>query len=627
MDTNKFILNDEETLLLFTEFCHEGLRFLKVPQDKYPIITVGFATCGEGRIEPVFIDYKKNKILFCIPFFRTLIASNPQNSNDCPTVYRAYGYKLAYIWHTYITTGKETSNFINDVASFIFSSALQVVKGIPLRHVDDGPAIRIMESVLGFSPNDISPTLKMLKEEFGMRCQVRKAVSIATRQIMDFVSLTKDESERRSKEIFQLYDESKKRQLPHINERQLGSRSNPFRNIDDAADYILKLEGEWLKTDRYRQHIKDEQYYYDYANDFFRISWASPNVGYYHLENATYPCFAINQLGLRPEERGKLMPRFTIKPSLRHNKFLYRGQAEFFSPCRPSMFRNDKKTYFVDDIIQVNELECLLKTHPLVKLFEQGFKLLHEQIRFKINYGGLAQHYYNNTAYLDLTSDMEVAKFFAVTTFDMKNDCYNKYDKDGLGVLYYFDLKPDSFQESKDREYIIDNIGKQPFMRSGNQAGFLINMNKGDDFNNYPEVRYVFFRHDSVITDRIFAQFDNGNKIMPDEILRRHWHARMNDDKAKRIVSGDAVKLNYAINSHTSHKKIVKALKEKGFKIKNYHPCFTEEELDAYYQKAPRFWAEFCSNIYFYGPEGALLKKHLINLPNDPRYRWAFYRS
>lgn len=38
-------------------------------------------------------------------------------------------------------------------------------------------------------------------------------------------------------------------------------------------------------------------------------------------------------------------------------------------------------------------------------------------------------------------------------------------------------------------------------------------------------------------------------------------------------------------------------------------------------------WEDFCSNVHFYGPEGMLLKKHLLNLPDDPRYRWAFYRD
>lgn len=626
MNSNRFILSDEETLHLLTGFFHEALRFLRVPQEKYPQITIGVGTCCDGKIDPIYINYRKNKILFFIPFFRLLIASNPRNTNDCPTVYRTYGYKLAYIWHIYITTGKE-SVFMKDTPSTLFASALQVIKGVPLQHrIIDESQEQLLKSVLGFSPNDRGPILKMLKEEFGMACQVRRGFDIATQKIGEFISFTQEESKRRATEILQLYNESVRNVLPYINEGALGSESNPFRNIDEAADYILGVEKEWLQKDRYRQLINDEQYFYDYNNDFFRISWASPNVGYYHLENATYPCFTINQLELRPEEGGKLMPRFSIKPSLRHNKFLYRGQAEFFSPCKPSMFRDKKKTYFVDDIIQTNELKCLLKTHPLVRLFEQGFKLLHEHIRFKINYKGLAQHYYNNTELLDLTSDIEVAKFFAVTTFDMDNDRYVKYEGDKLGVLYYFDIKPNSFSDTKEKSYIIDAIGKQPFMRSGNQSGFLINMNKGDDFNKYPEVRYVFFRHDLAITDRIFAQFDNGNKIMPDEILRRHWHARMNDEKAKKIVSAEAVKLNFAYNTHESHNKILKALQQKGFKIKSYHPSFTEEELDIYYQTVPQFWEEFCSNVYFYGPEGFLLKKHLQNLPNDSRYRWAFYR-
>ena len=84
--------------------------------------------------------------------------------------------------------------------------------------------------------------------------------------------------------------------------------------------------------------------------------------------------------------------------------------------------------------------------------------------------------------------------------------------------------------------------------------------------------------------------------------------------------------INFENNPYESHNKITKALREKGFKIKNYHPTFTEEELDKYYSTALEFWDDFCSNIHFYSPEGALMKEHLINLPNDPRYKWAFVR-
>lgn len=164
-------------------------------------------------------------------------------------------------------------------------------------------------------------------------------------------------------------------------------------------------------------------------------------------------------------------------------------------------------------------------------------------------------------------------------------------------------------------------------MRSGNQSGFLTQLALGENFNDRPEVRYVFFRHDQDITDRIFAESENGDKYMPQEMLRTHWYSRMHDENAKKKISLEALQLNFSHNSGVSHSSIRKALQNKGFHIsaknKQY---FTEEELDLYYAGVLDFWKDFCSNVYFFSPEGALLNKHLLNLPNDPRYRWAFYK-
>lgn len=573
MCENKFVLTESETLHLLEQFCFEALCFLEVPREEYPEVVNGVAFDEDGKALPISVDYRNNKIIVCISYFIMMLLSNPQVKNDSPTIYRSYGYKLAYVWYTYIVKGM-TVDFVKDVESSIFAESLKVIKGIPIRHVHvDKVSSHMLDSIIGYNPNDKTPVLKMLREN-------------------------------------------------------LGSETNPFDNVDAAAEYILKIEQEYLKSDRYRQRIDNEQYYYDYEHGCFRISWASPNVGYYELTDANYPCFVVNQLSPRFIGGKMQIPRFSIKPSLRNNKFLYRGQAEFYSPCKPSLFREKHKNYFVDDIIQMNELEILLQQHPLVKLFEEGFMLMNEFIRFKINYDGLSQHYYNKTPLLDLTNDMEVAKFFAVTTFDMDNDRYLPYDGDKLGVIYYYDIKPDAFNYSKDRRYHIDAIGKQPFMRSGNQYGFLIDLEKDDDFNNLPEVRYVFFKHNPSITERIFKESRSGDKYMPQEILRTNWHRRMNDEEARKKVSMKALKLNFENNPDESHSKIVKKLQEKGFSISSKHtPYFTEEELNLYYTNSIKIWEDFCSDIHFYGPEGLLLKKHLHNLPNDPRYRWAFYKD
>ena len=577
-------------------FCYEALRFLKVSAEKFPKFAVGVAMQTDGKANPLIIDYTHSKVLVCIPVFRILFSG--VTGNDAPTMYRLMGYKLARFWYRFTITNNVERFSITDTDSSVFAQSLMTLKGCRIN-----PSTPV-----------VSEVLKMLKEEFKIECELVTGNTHAKEKI-DVIRPTQSEHMKITEHWKILREENINRSLASLTEGDLGSKSNPFDNVDEAADYIKKIEQERLSTDQYRQEIAREEYFYD--GQIFRISWASANVSYYPIEGASDNCFVVNQLSTHN--------KFVLKPSLANHKFLYRGQSRFFSPCKPSLFR-ENKDYFVDDIIQIKEFQCLLKTHPLVQLFETGFELLHDTFFFKINYDGLSQHYYNTTPWLDLTSDMEVAKFFAVTTFNMKLDCYEKYTGNELGVLYYFDLKADSFQNNDKRNYFVNNIGKQPFMRSGNQSGFLINIAKDEDFNNYPEVRYVFFRHNPIITDRIFAQFDNGDRIMPEEILRSHWHHRMNDEKIKKLISTEALKLNYKDNPHESHTKIKKALQNKGFKIKKYQPSFTKEELEQYYATSLEFWHEFCSNIHFYSPEGALMKEHLINLPLDPRYKWAFIK-
>ncbi|MDO4955807.1 MAG: FRG domain-containing protein [Bacteroidales bacterium] len=593
----KIVLSGRETLVMLQGFCNEALRFLKVNSDRYPMIKVGGAVAQNGKINPIVIDYDKGKVLVTIPIFKMMFASS--TGNDAPTMFRMMGYQLARFWYRYQLHGVVEEFNPMDIDSVTFAFALMSLKGLNVT-----PFITTLDQIL-----------KMLKSEFRMECKLVECFEKNTKQKQKLISFSDKEIDRKGKYWQELRNSNITRPLECISEGQLGSKTNPFKNVDDAAAYVLRIEKERLLTDSYRQAVANEEYFFDGYS--FRFPWASANVSYYPIEGAPRNCFVANQL----ITHGK----FSLKPSLAYNKFLYRGQSQHYSECKPNLFRTNKD-YFVDDMIQINEMECLLKTHPLVKLFEQGFQLFNDSIRIKIYYKGLSQHYYNKTNLLDLTSNIEVAKFFAVTDFCMEQDKYIKYTGNQLGVLYYFDLKADSFQPSCSRTYVIDTIGKQPFMRSGNQCGFTINLGKNDNFDNFPEVRFVFFRHDQNITERIYQQFDKGDKIMPEEILRSHWYNRMSNDELMHTVSNDALKLNYENNKHESHNKICKALQNKNYRIKNYHPTFTDEELDIYYSSAIKNWEEFCKDIYFYSPEGMIMKEYLYNLPSDPRYKWAFVR-
>lgn len=620
------ILTDEETMEMLIAFYKEALVFLKVPKELWAEVKMGvsFDNVAE-KANVITVDYTKRKILIFMPMLKLLVLSSNNNSGDSPSFYRSHGYKLARFWQQYLKTG-QCGYYEKDKDSYIFAMALEIIKGLPqIDYSNEDYAIK----TFGFNPFDRKAAIRMLREEFGIDCRERQVMTIQNEK-RTVVTLTEQAANKYVTHLNELYEASINQPLSYIVDGQLGSRSNPFSNVDEAAAYVLQIEKERLANDPYRQEIGNEQFFYDGQQGVFRISWASGNVSYYPLEGATGPSFVANQLSQRPGHFNE-MPRFSIKPSLAHNKFLFRGQSQFFAPCVPSMFRNKENVLqhqYVDEVIQINELEVLLRQHPLVKLFNQGFYLMHEFFRFRVDYQGISQHYYNHTPLLDLTSDMEVAKFFAVTWFNMNEDRYERYSGDALGVLYYYDLAPDAFQNGKGRKYFVETIGKQPFMRSGNQSGFLIRLDDTMDFNTLPEVRYVFFRHNTSVTDRIFAESQNGDKYMPQELLRNHWYRRMSNPKAIKEISQDALKLNFENNKHTSHSKIRKQLQSKGFHISSKNKqCFTNEELELYYAGALDFWEDFCSNIHIYSPEGALLHKHLVNLPNDSRYRWAFYKS
>lgn len=620
--TTQPILTDAETMEMLTAFYQEALRFLGVQEELWAEVKMGTTFDVAGHASIINIDYANKKILVFLPALQMMIQSSSQAIGDSPSLYRGHGYKLARIWQQYLVTG-EGRVYEHDKDSFDFAFALEIIKGLPQI---DNPNEDIAIKVFGFNPFDRKAAICMLRDEFGIDCRERQAITIQ-KEKRTVVTLTEQAASKYATHLNELYEASINQPLPHIADAQLGSKTNPFANVDDAAAYILQIEKERLANDPYRQAIRDEQYFCDIGGGMFRIPWASANVSYYPLDGVMGTGFVVNQLSPRPGHFNE-MPRFSIKPSLVHNKFLFRGQSQFFAPCVPGMFRNKDNVLhhqYVDEVIQMNELEVLLRQHPLVRLFDQGFYLLHEFFRFRVDYQGISQHYYNHTPLLDLTSDMEVAKFFAVTWFNMNEDRYERYTGDELGVLYYYDLAPDAFQYRQGRKYLVETIGKQPFMRSGNQSGFLIRLDDTMDFNTLPEVRYVFFRHDTSVTNRIFAESQNGDKYMPQELLRTHWYRRMSDPKAMKEISEEALKLNFANNKQTSHNKIRKQLQSKGFHIsKKNRQYFTEEELDLYYAGILDFWDDFCSNVHFYSPEGALLKKHLMDLPNDSRYRWAF---
>lgn len=398
-----------------------------------------------------------------------------------------------------------------------------------------------------------------------------------------------------------------------------GSESNPFDNVLEACRFIKDEERKAFEQDLYMSKmLSNRRFNYCADVNIYNIKWADGKASYCHPE-VPDSAFIVNQL---------MSGRFSIKPNLYGRKFLYRGQSKYYEVCTPGLFRNPKQTYFLKELIQYDELRAVLASHPLVQLFERGIDLWHDMFRFEINYGGLAQHYYNKTNFLDLTSDIDAAKFFAIT--DYRFDEYTPHtDTQELGVIYYYELaEPGAFMPQKKQH--LSTIGKQLFMRSGCQHGFLLNMEKGVNFNELPQVHKVFFRHNPSISQQIYKESNNGKIYFPLDILQIQWKRFLKQFDENPVVSFDAVEINAKDNF--THHETVKSISRKlekmyGIKTdKDKIPVFDSDLMNQYYEDIKNGWwqDEFCKDIYFASSDGIVYKDMLLNVPKDSRYSKYF---
>lgn len=198
--------------------------------------------------------------------------------------------------------------------------------------------------------------------------------------------------------------------------------------------------------------------------------------------------------------------------------YLYRGQNKEYIPCYPSLYRKSPKPLSDSEIFTWRmrfTLFCdMLDSYPTVEKF---FKR-HE---FKIDYEGLAQHYGLLTSVLDLTSNLDIALFFATCWYDKDNDCYRPFEdgKEHEGILYIFDpLRANEPIPSIDEYFMKGNItpiGLQPFLRPAKQKGYALHIKKGKSTKSWG-YRFKFTNEESL---EYYNLFNGGKDLWIDDIL------------------------------------------------------------------------------------------------------------
>lgn len=404
----------------------------------------------------------------------------------------------------------------------------------------------------------------------------------------------------------------------------LGSKDNPFSNVNEAFESLLKLEKDAFDNDNVLQSLRHATVFGNVAAHVTE-SLSTPFAAY-QADHLPAGSFIVNR-----QQSG----RYAFKPVLTGRKFLFRGQTQDYPRCVPTLFRDENQDYFINEMILNHEMYCLIETHPLVQLLGiQGIKIAGRDFRMATNYFGICQHYFNRTVFLDLTSDVDTAKFFA--TSDFKGDDCKPHEAGGLGVIYWHEIEmPYAFQRNshnvrgKALETHLSTIGKQVFPRSGRQFGYLLEMEKDLDFFDLPTSHKVFFRHDAEVARKIFETAQEGRKYMPASILDQYWKEKMSSPRTDRLISQNALAINLELNKQKETKtSLQNKLERRGFTITRHAARFTPDQLHSYYQDIKNgWWDEFLSDIHFLGPNAEAYKEELRQIELNPAYAFAFHES
>lgn len=623
---------------LFTDFFNEALRFLKYSG---PSVSIRFCDFECQRIpnecesvsyyQPVKPDYPHSELMIQEKWTNAIV------SEKKPTLMRSFAYYYAYGFQVYYKTGNAIQYYPMNFDAAAFSNGLLLINGIPA-------------PIPPFISKD--NILKQLSYYSGKKYIFRRAVSAEGRP---GICLTLSDAEN-SRLLSQLREFSKNAYSRRLDVR-FGTKDHPFENINEAIKYIEFLEKDAVENDQFlNSAYHKDPYRYDLVEcnhngqhligGFYKIPWASAFTA--HIDNS-YPrnSFIITQLNPTTDDwewlqgkskPDKFIPLFALKPNLSRRRFLFRGQCEEYidnvtglPTCRPNLYRPYVEKDPLPYRIKAYEMACLVTRHPLVNLLGiKGVRIFNEPFRFQLNRLGLAQHYYNKTSLLDLTSDLNVAKFFATCEYKDTTDSYSSYySEDKLGVLYIYDMRlPFEFKDYSLPQ--LSSIGKQyVFLRSAMQSGFLLNMPKDTDLHDLPNVYRIYFRHNKTISDEVLKDSRRGERYFPKDALSLHWKTMYKAPNSSFAISVKAREM-YLKFHPTEFKNIGEldnALIVSEFKIgSNEWPEFPQEILNDYYANVSKLWADFCSDIYFLGSEGFFMKKSLEGLIDMPEYRDSFYK-
>lgn len=314
--------------------------------------------------------------------------------------------------------------------------------------------------------------------------------------------------------------------------------------------------------------------------------------------------------------------RISLKPNITHQGVLFRGDSYIRSPFYSKFGQN--KVYGLSDNIRKNivpinikraDFQMTVESFPLYQLLKRGILLPNGRKLVMENPFGLAYAYDYATPFVGLTSDLDIAAFYAVTEYDKVTHSYRPLTK-GRGVLYVFELRmPFSMTDG------LSTLGRYLFPRTMNQKTFLLNIKPELDFNRGAVVTGFIFDHDAEQSQIIYDQFKGGELLAPkDDFLLKKLGSFPKD-----TVSRYGLDRNIAENPNDNPDDIVTIVKQADLNIDTeFNPAFTYEELKDVYKNIAGVWQGMVKDVYWGGRHGSDIKKYLMDLPWNKDYSRYF---
>lgn len=304
---------------------------------------------------------------------------------------------------------------------------------------------------------------------------------------------------------------------------------------------------------------------------------------------------------------------FSIKPNIQRSGCLYMGVPSLANPLTGRWWSHERNDFMIINVLQ-EELRIVMESHPMYCLFRDGFC---GGIRV-FNPYGIGMAYGQPSAMLPLTSDIEIAAFFATHKVDPVTGTSTPCGADDdTGMIYVFELRAPM-------PYIpgLSTVGKQPFARSGRARMFAYDTTKSMNFNTLPFVKGFEFRHDAAQSAEISTEFSNPQRnLFPKELIAGKFRTILTG----RIVSRNAIDRNLRENPRDSRDVNIRRLEQAGYRIvDSLNLSFTTEELDAiWYNNVYDRWRDFWLDVSLANVPRKIAET-IIDLPNVNLYSRYF---